>query len=289
MHTPTPDADEASYLADLRARQSASWPAGLPAELSYPLGERPLTEYLREWARRDPGRTLLIFYGRRFSYAEVDQLSDRFAAFLLDQGITPGDRVAVMLPNCPQFMIAFYGILKAGAVHVPVNPMFRSEELAYELRDSGARLMLAWDALVPMVEEVRGEVPLDLVVSTSLDHYLPGTPTLPVPSMAAATGAQADVSWDSALQTALPWEWPDSDLDALAALNYTGGTTGMPKGCEHTQRNMVYTAACATSLRSSGAAEPGAAVSLVFIPVFWIAGEDGALIVPVFAGSPASC
>jgi acyl-CoA synthetase (AMP-forming)/AMP-acid ligase II len=287
MHDPTPGTagDEAGYLAGLRARQAASWPAGLPAELSYPMGERPLTEYLREWARRDPGRTLLIFYGRRFSYAEVDQLSDRFAAFLLDQGIVPGDRVAVMLPNCPQFMIAFYGILKAGAVHVPVNPMFRQEELAYELRDSGARLMLAWDALVPMVEEVRGQVPLDLVVSTSLGHYLPDTPTLPVPSMAAGTGALADVSWDSALQTALPWEWPDADLDALAALNYTGGTTGMPKGCEHTQRNMIYTAACATSLRPSGAAEPGAAVSLVFIPVFWIAGEDGALIIPVFAGS----
>ena len=278
-------ADEARYLADLRARQSASWPAGLPAELSYPLGERPLTEYLRERARLHPGRTLLIFYGRRFSYREVDQLSDRFAAFLLDQGIAPGDRVAVMLPNCPQFMIAFYGILKAGAVHVPVNPVFRAEELAYELRDSGARLLLAWDALVPMIERVRAEVPLGLVVSTSLGHYLPYRPSLPVPSMAAAAGYEADRTWDGALRTPLPWEWPDPDLDALAALNYTGGTTGRPKGCEHTQRNMIYTAASATSLRPPGAAGPGAAVSLVLIPVFSIAGEDGGLIIPVFAGS----
>lgn len=276
--------DEERYLTHLRARQARSWPAGLPTGLSYPLGERPLTEYLRERARCDPGRCLLIFYGRRFSYAEIDELSDRFAAFLLAEGITRGDRVAVMLPNCPQFMIAFFGILKAGAVHVPVNPMFREEELAYELNDSAARLIVAWDAVVPMVERVRGQVPVEQVVSTSLDHYLPERPELPVPSMAAAVGTEAERTWACALATALPARWPSVGLDALAALNYTGGTTGMPKGCEHTQRNMIYTAACATSLRPA-AAESSAGVSLVFIPVFWIAGEDGAMIIPVFAGS----
>jgi long-chain acyl-CoA synthetase len=277
-----PDEDE--YLADLGARQSRSWPAGLPTHLSYPLGEQPLTDYLREWAERHPRRCLLIFYGRQFSYAEVDQLSDRFAAFLIAAGVRPGDRVGVLLPNCPQFLIAFFGILKAAAVHVPINPMFRDEELAYELADSGARVLLAWDALVPMVENVRRQVPLDLVISTRLAEYVPAEPTLPVPPMAAASGPEADRNWASVLQSQPPRQWPAQDLDAPAALNYTGGTTGLPKGCEHTQRNMIYTAACATSLRPASAGpEPG--IGLVFIPTFWIAGENSGLIIPVFAGS----
>lgn len=280
----SPGTDEDDYLADLCARQSRSWPAGLSAQLSYPLGEQPLTEYLRERARRDPERCLLIFYGRKLSYAEVDRLSDRFAAFLMTAGVRPGDRVGVLLPNCPQFLIAFFGILKAAAVHVPVNPMFREQEVAYELTDSGAKVLLAWDALVPMVQDVRRQVPLDLVISTSLAEYLPAEPTLPAPPMATASGRAADRTWASVLQAELPARWPAQDLDALAALNYTGGTTGLPKGCEHTQRNMIYTAACATSLRpASTGTDPG--TSLVFIPVFWIAGEDGALIIPVFAGS----
>jgi acyl-CoA synthetase (AMP-forming)/AMP-acid ligase II len=280
----TPGAHEAAYLEDLRTRQLRAWPSGLPRQLTYPLGERPLTDYLRERARREPQRCLLIFYGRQFSYAEIDQLSDRFAAFLIRAGVRPGDRVGVLLPNCPQFLIAFFGILKAAAVHVPVNPMFREEELVYELTDSGARVLLAWDSLVPMIENVRRRVPLDVVISTSLAEYLPAEPALPVPSMATAPGRQADRTWASVMQTEPPGSWPAQDLDTLAALNYTGGTTGLPKGCEHTQRNMIYTAACATSLRpASAGTEPG--TGLVFIPVFWIAGEDGGLIIPVFAGS----
>jgi long-chain acyl-CoA synthetase len=280
----TPDADEAAYLKDVRTRQLRSWPPGLPMQLTYPLGERPLTDYLRERARSEPQRCLLIFYGRQFSYAEIDQLSDRFAAFLIRAGVQPGDRVGVLLPNCPQFLIAFFGILKAGAVHVPVNPMFREEELTYELSDSGARVLLAWDALVPMIENARQRVPLAVVISTSLAEYLPAEPALPAPPMATVPGQEADRTWASVMQTELPRHWPAQDLDALAALNYTGGTTGLPKGCEHTQRNMVYTAACATSLRPASAGTD-AGVGLVFVPVFWIAGEDGGLIIPVFAGS----
>ena len=103
-----PGDSEDAYLDDLRARQARSWPPDLPRQVTYPLGERPLTEYLRERARLDPERCLLIFYGREFSYAEIDQLSDSFAAFLIAAAVTPGDRVGVMLPNCPQFLIAFF-------------------------------------------------------------------------------------------------------------------------------------------------------------------------------------
>lgn len=277
---------EAEYLADVRERQQRTWPEGLQREISYPFGERPLTEYLRERARRHPEKVAYIYYGAEITYQQLDALSDRFAGFLIAQGVEPGDRVAVMLANCPQFVIAFYGILKASAVDVPVNPLFRDEELAYELEDSGAKLLLAWDVLMPMVERVKGRTELKVVVATRLDEYVPATPTIPVHPMMRRRpeGTVNAVGWDDVIAAEPPKVLPPQDLDALAALNYTGGTTGMPKGCEHTQRHMVYTAACATSLRPSDV-DPSPAVSLVFIPVFWIAGEDSAVIIPVFVGS----
>lgn len=273
------------YLEELSRRQRAVWPTGLPRELDYPLGERPLTEYLREWARRDPDRLLLVFYGTELTFGQADELSDRFAGWLVEHGVLPGDRVAVMLPNCPQFVIAFYGILKVGAVHVPVNPLFKEEETVYELQDSQATLLLVWDQLLGLIEKLRDRTSLRHVLSTSLDEYVPEAPAIPVPTMISGarrrqgTGAQ----WRNIL-AARPLRTPPSqDLDALAALNYTGGTTGLPKGCEHTQRHMLYTAACAANFRVLDDVPPP--VSLVFIPTFWIAGEDVAVILPVFMGA----
>ncbi|WP_308282793.1 AMP-binding protein [Pseudonocardia nigra] len=277
---------EEDYLEDLARRQRAVWPAGLPTELEYPFGERPLTEYLQEWARTDPDRVLLVFYGTELTFGQVDDLSDRFAGFLLERGVSPGDRVAVMLPNCPQFVIAFYGILKAGAVHVPVNPLFKGEEIVYELQDTEAALLLVWDELLPLIETLRDRTSLQHVVTTGLDEYLPESPTLPVPPMITHGREEhgTGLSWQDVLDARPPQVRPHQDLDALAALNYTGGTTGLPKGCEHTQRHMIYTAACAARMRGTGP-ENGPSVSLVFIPVFWIAGEDVAVILPVFTGT----
>lgn len=279
---------EQEYLADLRERQRRSWPAGVPAEVSYPFGEVALTEYLRERARREPDRTMLVFYGSRFTFADIDELSDRFAAFLMAEGVGMGERVAVMLPNCPQFVMAFYGILKAGCVHVPVNPMFREAELAHELADSGATTIVCQDGLVELVEAVRPTSVLERVVVTSLAEYAPEVPTVPLhPSITDHRWrpGPGTVPWSEALRSPRPATLPAPDLDRLAALNYTGGTTGLPKGCQHTQRHMIYTAACSTSLRPPRAAGRAADVSLVFIPVFWIAGENAVVINPVFAGS----
>ncbi|MQA96676.1 MAG: AMP-binding protein [Streptosporangiales bacterium] len=274
---------EQEYLDDLAERQRRAWPEGVPREVVYPLGERPVTECLRERARTEPDRTLLIFYGTEFSYGQADELSDRFAAYLMAQGVAAGERVAVMLPNCPQFMIAFYGILKAGCVHVPVNPMFQAEELRYELRDCGATTVLVADGLAALVESVRDGHAVRRLITTRPGAYLPAEPAFPVPRALTAPAAEPPagaVAWEEALDTALPEAWPEADLDRLAALNYTGGTTGMPKGCEHTQRHMLYTNACSASV-----AGRGSGVSLVFIPVFWIAGENAGLILPVVAGS----
>src|SRR5690606_18817935 len=156
-----------AYLEHVEGLWQANWPEGVPREPHFPLGRQPITEYLREWARRTPDKPCVIFYGRELSYAELDRLSDRFAALLHGLGLRPGDPVAVFLPNCPQFYVVFYGILKAGCVHVPVNPMFTEPELVYELNDTGARVIVAHDQLLEVVERARARTSLEQVLRTS--------------------------------------------------------------------------------------------------------------------------
>jgi len=280
-----PATDEDAYLAHLRDLHEKAWPAGVPRTPTYVHGEIPLSEYLRTWARLQPDRDALIFYGRRYTWRELDDLSDRCAALLQRLGVRAGDRVAVFMPNCPQFHVVFFGILKLGAVHVPVSPLSRAFELAYELNDTGAEVIVALDELSSVIDAVRGETSLREVIVTGFADVLPEEPEIPVPAslLTARTlpaGATDLMPALAAITDAAPL--PPPDIDAVAALNYTGGTTGMPKGCIHTQRDMVYTAAAnyGVSLRMS----PDN-VSLSFFPEFWIAGENAGLIFPTFAGS----
>lgn len=276
---------EVEYLARLHAAQQASWPNGLPREPSYPFGEVGITDYLRKWAAIQPDKVLYDFYGGMLTYGELDYLSDRFAALLSSDGVQPGDRVAVFLGNCPQFVIAFFGILKAGAVHVPVNPMFLKHELIYELNDADAEVIVAMDALVPLVQSVRNEINIRRIYATGTADWLPENPLYKCPTSIASYPEKAEGAEDfiTALR-ACSAPVPDikTDLDAVAALNYTGGTTGMPKGCVHTQRHMIYTAATTCGI---GAQLSRDDISVCFYPLFWIAGEDMGLLFPVFAGS----
>jgi long-chain acyl-CoA synthetase len=277
--------DEATYFSRLRDLQASAWPPAIPRTPRYPLGEIAISEHLREWARRQPDKPACIFYGSEISYAELDELSDRFAALLVASGVASGDRVAVFLPNCPQFLIAFFGILKLGAVHVPVNPLFREAELAYELNDTAAKVIVCLDSLMPLLRQVRAETSLETVLVTSLAEMLPGSPTIPVPNALLQPRIACEDAIDlmPALQEVTsPAPVVTPDLDAVAALNYTGGTTGMPKGCIHTQRDMLYTAG--TSLAASFALTPDDVV-VNFVPIFWIAGEDTGLLFPIVAGA----
>lgn len=276
---------EENYLRTLSELQRRNWPAGMPTAPKYPHGEIPISEYLREWARVQPAKAALVFYGKTVSYAELDALSDRFAALLHDQGVRQGDRVAVMLPNCPQFHIAFFGILKLGAVHVPVNPLFKEQELIYELNDSGAQTIVALDQLADMVLQVQSRTNVRTVMATSFHDMLPDEPTIPVPSsiLAEKILPQGTIDLMPALANCtadLPQLTPD--LDAVAALNYTGGTTGMPKGCVHTQRDMLYTAA--TTCTVANDIQPDEIV-LNFMSLFWIAGENAGMLFPLFCGT----
>lgn len=279
-------ANEAAYLEHVRALWAARWPQGVPRQQHFPLGEQTLTYYLREWARRTPDKAAIIFYGREISYAELDRLSDRFAAVLHGAGVRKGDAVGVFLPSCPQFLIAFHAILKLGAIHAPINPMFRESELVYELNDTGARILIAQDILLPVVDAARSQTGLTHVFATAVSAFLPEAPFGPVPAgldapLVDLPAGVVDFMAAMAAETGAP-PVVDVSLDDVAALNYTGGTTGLPKGCIHTQRDMLFTGASMCSITASIGPDD---VIINFWPVFWIAGEDVGVIAPLVAGA----
>ena len=158
----------------------AHWPPGLD-EARIRLPGEPLTAFLKGHAARTPRKPAIVFYGRPISFAELDDASDRFAGWLRGRGIGPGDRVALYLENCPQFAIAHFGTLKAGAITVPLNAMHKAIELQHELEDSGARVLVAAHAGREIVESVRGHTPLEVVALASYRDYLPERPSLPLP------------------------------------------------------------------------------------------------------------
>jgi long-chain acyl-CoA synthetase len=279
-----PTIDENDYLETLRDLVGKAWPNDLNREIAYPHGEKPLTEYLRIWARLRPDKPAVIFYGGVTTYGGLDRQSDLFATLLTNMGVKKGDRVSVFMPNCPQFHIAFFGILKLGAVHCPVSPLSKAYELGYQVGDCQSETIVALDTLMPVVREVLGETMLKRIIVTSFADAMPEQPSLPAPSATLAPKvACADaIDMMSALAKIAAPSFPEgASLDDIAALNYTGGTTGMPKGCIHTQRDMIYTVASNTSL----APPPETSVSLSFFPEFWIAGENSCLIFPVFNGT----
>src|ERR1700682_2704603 len=165
--------NEDQYLETLRVLHRKAWPKDLAREIVYPHGEKPLTEYLRTWARLQPDKPAVIFYGAVTTYGDLDRQSDRFAALLSQQGVKKGDRVSVFMPNCPQFHIAFFGILKLGAVHCPVSPLSKAFELGYQVGDCGSETIVALDQLMPVGREAVGETKLGRVIVDGVCGAMP--------------------------------------------------------------------------------------------------------------------
>jgi long-chain acyl-CoA synthetase len=229
--------------------------AGVPHKLSIP--NIPVTGLLDEAAQRHGRRTALVFFGRRTSYRALQTAVDRFAGGLGALGVHRGDRVALVLPNCPQYVVAFYAVLRLGAIVVPTNPLYTETELAHQLKDSGAVLAVVHDGAFPALDAVRSQTELRDIVTTSLGDALPlrsrlllRLPTARARALRARLspgipeGAQsvpfAEVARGS--RAAARGAGPVSPRTAVAVLQYTGGTTGTPKGAMLTHRNLVANA-----------------------------------------------
>ncbi len=151
--------------------------SGVPASLDFP--QSPIYGFLQRTVQRFPSTVALVLvsahprFDRRLTYAQLDALSDRFAASLIRRGLRKGDRVAVSLPNLPQYVIAAYGIWKAGGVLVQVNPLYRGNDLAFILKDSGARFAVVFARFFPQVREVLPHTALEGVIVTRVHDFFP--------------------------------------------------------------------------------------------------------------------
>ena len=237
--------------------------------------------WVAHWALTRPETTAVHFYGRDITYSELDNLADRAAEWLRLHGVNTGDRVALYMGNCPQYLILFVAIMRLGAVLVPVNPMFRASDFTYEINDSSPKVVVAQEELREVVEASRADLDsVPHVAYTRLSDTLTATPVPRAPF----EREEVSADWQEITNTAPLAQRPEVDPASLAALNYTGGTTGLPKGCEHTHEHMVYTALSTLAVRGM---RPGdkPEVYLCFLPIFWIAGENAGILNPLVDGS----
>ncbi|HOD29430.1 MAG TPA: AMP-binding protein [Syntrophales bacterium] len=220
------------------SKNFSKWPKGVAKCLTYP--EVPLFQIIRSSAKVWPDRNAIVFAGLELTFRELDQLSDRFAAALFKLGVRKGDRVAIHLPNCPQFAVAYYGLLKAGAVFVPVSPLLAEKEFVFQLNDSGAGIYIGLDLLFGMPQKALPQTKVRHVILVSLaDCYAP----LAAPAkMLRKTPFQEPAIDFTALLSEHPPEAPEiefSPSEDLAHISYTGGTTGTPKGVMVTHFNGI--------------------------------------------------
>ena len=247
----------------------AHYAPGVPSSVQVP--PRPVHRLFDEAAERYAGRPALAFYGRTITYRELREATDRFANALAALGVRKGDRVALYLLNSPQFVIAYFAALKCGAIVTPISPVYTSHEVRYQLADSGARVVVCQDILYDKVHKAAAA--LDAVIVTNVNEYLPALKRL-LSKKKAGIPAAAPVRWLQELLAAHPAAPPAVDIDPhadLAALPYTGGTTGEPKGVMLTHHNMA--AAQAMGQAAFSVLEPGKEVVLAFLPFFHIYGQ----------------
>lgn len=239
---------------DLSAEQPwlRSYAPGVPATVT-PTDES-LVDLLRAAVRRFGSRTALDFFGATTTYVELAAQVDRAAEALRCLGVGRGDRVALVLPNCPQHVVAFYAVLRLGAVVVEHNPLYTEQELAHQLADHGARVAVVWDRVAPLVHRTAGTTKVETVVAVDLSAALPRLKRwalrLPLPrartARAAMTAPAPDaLAWEHLVAGSEPLaaDHPAPEPEDTALLQYTGGTTGTPKGAILTHRNLRVNAA----------------------------------------------
>ena len=277
--------------ADSTAPHHRFWPQRLPHRITPPATS--LWHNLAVSALRYPDKTALVFFDQVLTYRQVFDQAERLAAHLRTQGVQDGDRVILLMQNCPQWVVAHFAILRANAVVVPVNPMNRSDELQHYITDPDARVAIAAADLAWELIKANAEVPeADRLRHLVVSHY------------SDAFGAQAEVppAWTEWLATrhAVPTlpggtvsGWADAlactatapahnrGPDDLAVLPYTSGTTGLPKGCMHPHRTLMHNAV-AVGLWTNSTVEN---VGLLVVPMFHITGMVAGMHAGVYNGA----
>lgn len=269
-------------------RHLAHWPPGLPCHLTLP--QTHLFHNAEVSAARYPDKPFLVFYDTLVTFREFQQQAEHIAGFLQQVcGVKAGDRVLVYMQNSPQWILAFYGILRANAVVVPVNPMNRTDELRHYVHDSGATVAFVPQDLhaqaQPLVDAAGGEGKLKHLIVATYSDYLQVPTDLPVPAFVSAPRQAIDAPgvtlWSAMLAQQRTPGPITTGPDDLCVMPYTSGTTGHPKGCMHTHRSAMSTLV-------GGAqwfARTQDSTYLTVLPLFHVTGMSGSMNGPLFVGA----
>jgi long-chain acyl-CoA synthetase len=223
------------------------YPKEVPATLEY--SEDPVQNYLLKTAERFPDKIAIHFMGKELTYKQLYDDALSFAGYLQEIGISKNDRVAIMLPNTPQAVISYFGILIAGGIVVQTNPLYTERELEYQMQDSGAKAIITLDILYPRVSKVMPQTNLQHIIVTAIKDYLPFPKNLAYPFIQKKQyGIVVKVKHEGSTHlfsetikvkrnNITTYDF-NSDED-IALLQYTGGTTGSPKGVMLTHKNLI--------------------------------------------------
>jgi fatty-acyl-CoA synthase len=269
----------------------AFWPKRLPRSLTLP--ETSLWHNLEVAARRYPAKAATLYFGREKSYASLHAEAEAIAGWLQAQGVKRGDRVALFMQNCPQYLVAYHGILRADAVVVPVNAMNKAEEFGHYIVDPGTKVVICGAELAAIVASANAALPpsqrVARVLATRYADELPeafADDVAPPPAMrdwllADPVLPAGTVRWQDALAEGRVPGPTVNGPDDLALLPYTSGTTGLPKGCMHTHRTLM------ANVVGGGVWGSGSAESIVLgvVPMFHITGMLYGVISPMYSGA----
>jgi fatty-acyl-CoA synthase len=278
-------------MSDATRPHHKIWPKRLPHALVVP--RTSLFYNLEVAATRYPDKPAFIFFGRSLSYAQLQRQAEALAGWLHSVGVRKGDRVALYMQNCPQFIVAVYGILRADAVVVPVNPMNRADEFSHYITDPQSKAVICSADLAGFVAAANAALPeaerVPQVLVTCYTDTMPDGALDPMeaPSALLETWLRAEhplpagfTRWTDALDAALRPGPHTAGPDDLALLPYTSGTTGLPKGCMHTHATLMHNAV--SGQWGHGGPET---VALGVVPMFHITGMMLCALGAVYSGS----
>ena len=260
------------------------WPEGVPRHIDYP--EIPLFELLRRTAKMYPDNVSIVYFDKPITYRELDRLSDKFATALVGLGVKQGDKVALFLPNIPQFIISYYGTIKMGGIVTAVSPLYKEREVEHQLNDSEAETIVVMDAFYPVLEKVLPKTKIKNIIVASLKDYMPSTIAFlgsllgRIPSHKVERASNIHFYKELLNKyEANPPKVSINPREDLVALQYTGGTTGVAKGAMLTHMNLVSNAvACAEWMKGTKGVESFVTV----LPLFHIYGMTTGMNSPIY-------